>query len=134
MFHINGKKYSCSGEARNFHYIKWKERTISKKDRTLSWREQELRKTRVELLKYQKEWMSRSQELTEVRHWIARNKLWERNPDYEYTEYDPRKFLQLFLLFSTNYQVLGLIFQTIDPLCHQRQLLFHTASIKLLSF
>ena len=68
MFHINGKKYSCSVEARNFHDIKWKERIISEKDRTLSWREQELRKTRADILKYQKEWMSRSKELAEVRH------------------------------------------------------------------
>jgi len=49
-----------------------KERIISEKDRTLSWREQELRKTRADILKYQKERMSRSKELAEVRHSLVR--------------------------------------------------------------
>ena len=49
-----------------------KKGVISQKDRTLSWREQELRKTRADILKYQKERMSRSQELAEVRHSIVK--------------------------------------------------------------
>ena len=77
--------------------------------------------------------MSRSKELAEVRHSIFRNEQWERKTDYAYVEYDPRKFLQLFLL-STNYQGHGMLFQTMDLLCHDRQILFHTPSIKLLFF
>ena len=45
---------------------------ISEKDRTLYWREQELRKTRTDILKYQKERMSKSLELAEVQHSIVK--------------------------------------------------------------
>lgn len=48
-----------------------KEYILSKKERTIFWRDQELRSTRADILKYQKERMSRSKELAEARYSLA---------------------------------------------------------------